>query len=765
MGIKEAKEQIVKLLLAAPNKSIPWNAIKDLLMNSGFPKSTIYDAKNALVDDGVIEEKKTHDGKKIITLIREPEQYFGFEFGFGFSSFDEETIIFEQVKGNLTNYFKIEYSEEITKRDNFVVVDLEKLYKSGVVVNLEFFEYLVDNPEKTLNFLKECYEEAYYALNNENLPENFVLTVENIPDIFKVVKTIDEIRSKHIGKLVEFEGIISISSKVKSFIAKKCFVCQKCGHEWLADNDLFNPINVKKCPKCGGDVVINESKCMNEDIQELKVQIPLELMKNPDDPPRYVTVILKNAVGIYAGRVKIVGIVKKVKTTRRKIDVHDFYIEGIYAKRIDGEYHIEISKEDEEIFKKLAKRDDVIDLLAERLIPEIEGHKLIKKAVFLQQLKGTKKRNKRNSIHICLVADPGVGKTVILRKISKIPGNLYASMTTATAVGLTAAVEREKTEIGDNTWVVKPGVLVKANKGVACIDEFALKKDAQQSVLEAMESQTIHISKGGINAKLPAETSVLAACNPKHGRFDPDKSVFDQIDIHKPLLDRFDLIFPIRDVSNEKNDKEIAEHIVDTAIYEAISENQNKEIEGYAYIYVDVDGKKVKIDFDFVVKYILYARQKAPIISTKAKELIVDFYVEMRKKHEISARLLDSVIRLAEAHAKARLKDIVDEEDAKEAIGIVLEYLKAVAYDPESGIIDMNKITYGTKSEREKLDKVLEIIKEISEKEDDGLAPYEKILDYCKYYGIDEKELDNILNKLMRLGDIDKPCSRKYRLL
>ena len=757
MSLKEAKKYIVDALLKSHNKSIIWDDIYKYLINI-YPKPTVSRAKAELIDEGIIREIKTVEGKKII-LVREPI------YGFGDDDNSIIDIIFEEVRDSLINYFKTEYLDNIINRDDFVVVDLEKLYRSGAILP-EFFEYIVNHPEKTLNFIKECYGDAYYSLNNEELPEDFVLTVENIPDIFKVIKTIDEIRSKHIGKLVEFEGIISISSKVKSFIAKKCFVCQKCGHEWLADNDLFNPINVKKCPKCGGDVVINESKCINEDIQELKVQIPLELMKNPDDPPRYVTVILKNKVGIYAGRVKIVGIVKKVKTTRRKLDVHDFYIEGIYAKRVDGEYNIEISKEDEEIFKKLAKRDDVIDLLAERLIPEIEGHKLIKKAVFLQQIKGTKKRNKRNSIHILLIADPGVGKTVILRKISKIPGNLYASMTTATAVGLTAAVERERTEIGDNTWIVKPGVLVKANKGVACIDEFALKKDAHQAVLEAMESQTIHISKGGINAKLPSETSVLAACNPKHGRFDPDKSVFDQIDIHKPLLDRFDLIFPIKDISNEKNDTQIAEHIVDTAIYEAISESQNKEIEGYDYEFIEIDGKKVKINFDFIVKYILYTRQKSPIINKKAKEVIVNFYVEMRKKqHEISARLLDSVIRLAEAHAKARLKDVVDEEDAKEAINIIIECLKNVAYDPETGIFDMNKITYGTKSEREKLDKVLEIIKEISEEEEDGLAPYDKILDYCKDYGIDEKELDNILNKLIRLGDIDKPYSHKYRLI
>ena len=345
----------------------------------------------------------------------------------------------------------------------------------------------------------------------------------------------------------------------------------------------------------------------------------------------------------------------------------------------------------------------------------------------------------------------------MLRRIARLfPQNAYASVTTATGGGLTANVIREATEIGDG-WVVKPGVFVRANEGTACIDELTVNKELQNYVLEAMESQTIHISKGGINAKLPAECAILAACNPRWGRFNPDVSVAEQINIPAPLLSRFDLIFPIRDVSDKVKDKDIAEYIVD--LHRAyLDEDINKKI---GLDYLEIDG--VKIDKEFIIKYIYYARQKKPVISEKAKRLFVEYYVEMRKKHQITARQLEAAIRIAEAHAKAKLKDVVDEEDAKEAINIITECLKEIAYDPETGTFDVDKILGISKKERDKLTTVYEIIKELAEKSE--LVEHEDIAEEAKKKGIKEDELENIIKKLIKYGDIDEPKPGRYRLL
>ncbi len=671
--------------------------------------------------------------------------------------FRDEDLILEEVRDYLTAYLRNIHQEDIILDNERVVVDLNQLYNSGL---MEFVEFLVNNPQRGIEFIRECYNDAYYTLRNE-YPTNVIIAVKNLPKIFKTTRkgkifTIEDIRSKNLGKLVEFEGIIVMASKIKPMLKKAYYLCPKCGREVVREIDILNTNSEKAVCECGAELNLIEHKSIYTDFQEIKVQQPLDLMENPEEPPKYITVFLENSPGIYAGRVKITGIPIKVRKSK-KLPIYDIHVKALHCELLDGEVKIKLTNSDIEKIKKIAKRRDVVDILADRLIPEIKGHSAIKKAVFLQQIKGVKKPGKRADIHILLITDPGVGKTVILRKIAEIPGNLYGSVTTATGVGLTAAVVREKTEIGEDTWVIKPGLLVKAHKGTACIDELTVNKELQSYVLEAMESQTIHISKGGINAKLPAECAILAACNPRWGRFNPEVSVAEQINIPAPLLSRFDLIFPIRDTSDKDKDKDIAEYIVD--LHRAyLDEKINKEI---GLDYLEVDG--IKIDKEFIIKYIYYARQKKPVISEKAKELFVNYYVEMRKKHQITARQLEAAIRIAEAHAKAKLKDIVDEEDAKEAINIITECLKEIAYDPETGIFDVDKILGVSKKERDKLTTVYEIIKELSEKSE--LVEHEDIAEEAKKRGIKEEELENIIKKLIKYGDIDEPKPGRYRLL
>ncbi|WP_456371621.1 ATP-binding protein [Methanocaldococcus sp.] len=663
----------------------------------------------------------------------------------------------EEFKDYLVAYLRNIYQEDIILDSEKIVIDLNKLYEYGL---MEFVEFLVNNPEEGIKFIKECYYEAYYTLKNES-PKNIIVSVRNLPKIFKTTRkgeifTVEDIRSNSLGKLVEFEGIIVMASKIRPMLKYAYYICPKCGREYYKEIDILNFESEKSVCECGSELNLIENKSTYTDFQEIKVQQPLDLMENPEEPPKYVTVFLENSSGVYAGRVKITGVPIKIRKSK-KLPIYEIYVKAIHCEVLDGDVKIKLTNSDIENIKKLAKRQDIIDILADRLIPEIRGHSAIKKAVFLQQIKGVKKPGKRADIHILLITDPGIGKTVILRKIAEIPGNLYGSVTTATGVGLTAAVVREKTEIGEDTWVIKPGLLVKAHKGTACIDELTVNKDLQSYILEAMESQTIHISKGGINAKLPAECAILAACNPRWGRFNPEVSVAEQINIPAPLLSRFDLIFPIRDVSDKNRDRDIAEYIID--LHRAyLDDNINKKI---GLNYLEVDG--VKIDKEFIIKYIYYARQKKPVISERAKELFINYYVEMRKKHQITARQLESAIRIAEAHAKAKLKDVVDEEDAKEAINIITECLKEIAYDPETGIFDVDKILGVSKKERDKLIVVYEIIKELAEKSE--LVEYVDIAEEAKKKGIKENELENIIKKLVKYGDIDEPKPGRYRIL
>ncbi|EHP87216.1 ATP-binding protein [Methanotorris formicicus] len=669
----------------------------------------------------------------------------------------------EELRTSLIYYIRNFYNDDIISEKERIEIDLTEIYKFGLI---DFVEFIHEHPKEGLKLIEKCYQEAYFSLKNEY--PKYIITIKNLPETFKKIKnknrllTISDIKSHTIGKLVEFEGIVVTATKIKTVLKKAKFTCSKCGNENITKY-IDNPFEIfeePRCEKCGSDdLILIENECEYMDFQEIKVQQPLDLMDDPEEPPKYITVFLENSPGIYCGRVKITGIPIKIQKNK-KIPIYDIYIKGINCEVLDDEIEMELNRDDIENIEKISKLPNVVDLLSDRLIPEIKGHSVVKKAVFLQQIKGVKKGNKRADIHILLITDPGIGKTVILRRISELPGNLYGSVTTASGVGLTAAVVREKTEIGDDTWVIKPGLLVKANKGTACIDELTVNKDLQSYVLEAMESQTIHISKGGINAKLPAECAILAACNPRWGRFDLNISVAEQINIPAPLLSRFDLIFPIRDEPDRAKDKEIAEHIID--IHRAhLDKEINKEI---GLEHIEIEG--VKVDIEFIIKYIAYARQKNPIISEEAKKLLVNYYLNMRKGTiQVTARQLEAAIRLAEAHAKAKLKDVVDEEDAKEAINIITECLKQIAYDPDTGQFDIDKITGVSKKDRDKMMAVYEIIKKLAEKKDDGLALHEDVVELCEKEGIDEEDVERIIKKLIKNGDIDEPKPGKYRLM
>ncbi len=668
----------------------------------------------------------------------------------------------ENLKPHIIDYVRNIHSEDIISEKERIVIDLEEMYHYGLI---EFIEYIYENPYDGIKILKEAYDEAYFALKNKK-PECSI-SIKNLPSIFKKHNkktiTIKDIKSSTLGKLIEFEGIIVLATKIKSILKKGVYICNSCGKKTVIN--IENPYEYapesKSCKECNGTLQLIESESEFVDFQELKVQQPLDLMDDPEEPPKYITVFLENSPGIYCGRVSIIGIPIKYHSNK-KLPIYDIYIRGINCELIENKLENKLKEDDIEKIEKVAKHPKIIDILSNELIPEIKGYDIIKKAIFLQQIKGVKKGNKRADSHILLITDPGIGKSVMLRKIAELPGNLYGSVTTASGVGLTAAVVRERTEIGDDTWVIKPGLLVKANKGTACIDELTVNKDLQSFVLEAMESQTIHINKGGINTKLPAECAILAACNPRWGKFDPNVSIPEQINIPAPMLSRFDIIFPIKDEVSRTKDKDIARHIIEIHRKYLKQEIGDEKKKSTTNIY------GVDIDNEFIIKYITYAREKQPIISKEAEELLVKYYVEMRKSSmQITARQLEAAIRLAEAHAKAKLKNIVEEEDAQEAINIITEALKEIAYDPETGTIDLGKITGESNKDRDKMKEIYSIIKKLSEKsgESGTLVMHEDIVEEAKKRGMDEDTVENILKKLLKRGDIDEPRNGKYRII
>ncbi|MGZ7209551.1 MAG: minichromosome maintenance protein MCM, partial [Methanobacterium sp.] len=281
-----------------------------------------------------------------------------------------------------------------------------------------------------------------------------------------------------------------------------------------------------------------------------------------------------------------------------------------------------------------------------------------------------------------------------------------------------------------------------------CVDELdKMRAEDRSAIHEALEQQTISIAKAGIMATLNSRCAVLAAANPKFGRFDRYKSIAEQINLPSTILSRFDLIFVIEDKPNAERDKKLAAHILNI--------HQNTSI-------------PFEIDPELLRKYIAYARKQVhPKITNEAIEILQEFYVGMRGSAEdddspvpITARQLEALVRLSEANCKIRLGKEVTAEDAKRAIKLQQECMKQVGLDPETGKVDIDKVEGRTpKSERDKARVLLDVIKELSD-EYGGRVPVSILTDEMSdRYNVSEEKVEQIITKLKQQGLVFEPTA------
>ncbi len=340
-----------------------------------------------------------------------------------------------------------------------------------------------------------------------------------------------------------------------------------------------------------------------------------------------------------------------------------------------------------------------------------------------------------------------VHNSQLLKRMVKVaPKARYTSGKGVSGAGLTASVIKDEFLGG---WSLEAGAMVLANKGFLMIDELdKMSKEDRSALHESLEQQSVSISKANIQATLRAETTVLAAANPKFGRFDPYGVIADQIDLPPTLINRFDLIFPIKDLPDKIKDEKMASHIL--ALHQ-------KPEEG-----------KGEIHTPMLRKYFAYARQNCkPAITDGAMEELKEYYIKVRNKRSgeegihavpITARQLEALVRLAEASAKLRLSDKVTRKDAKRAIELLNYSLSQVAMDIETGEIDIDRISTGiSASQRNKIGMVKEAMAELEEATGQKVLAVEQLVDVCKKKGVKEEEVEEILEKLRRSGDVFEP--------
>jgi len=317
-------------------------------------------------------------------------------------------------------------------------------------------------------------------------------------------------------------------------------------------------------------------------------------------------------------KVRAIGILKEVPVPLQTGAIStrfDLAVEANNLIPLESTYEeFEINEEDEKQIQELAAEPKLFQKLRESVAPGIWGYEEVKEALVLQMFGGVRKIGEdgstyRGDIHLFLIGDPGVAKSVTLKFISDIaPKGRYIVGKAATGAGITATVVKDEFLKG---WSLEAGAMVLANKGIICIDEIEKMDATDRSAMhEALEQQTVTISKANVQATLKAETSVLAAGNPKFGRFEPTQPISQQIDLPPALINRFDIIFILRDLPNAKQDEAIASHV--------LKMHQHK-------------GQKSEIDRELFRKYVAYAKQKIePKLTDEAFDEIKGYYVRLR---------------------------------------------------------------------------------------------------------------------------------------
>lgn len=363
-----------------------------------------------------------------------------------------------------------------------------------------------------------------------------------------------------------------------------------------------------------------------------------------------------------------------------------------------------------------SRKTKIFDMLAQSLAPSIYGHEYIKRAILLMLLGGIEKNldngtHLRGDINILMVGDPSTAKSQMLRFVlNTAPLAIATTGRGSSGVGLTAAVTADK-ETGERR--LEAGAMVLGDRGVVCIDEFDKMSDVDRvAIHEVMEQQTVTIAKAGIHTSLNARCSVIAAANPIYGQYDPHKDPHKNIALPDSLLSRFDLLFIVTDDPEDKSDRLVSEHVLRRHRYRqpgteegvpvreqasqtlgvGLEESQDvnrptEPLEKYNVMLhaginaTSKDGNVEIFSLAFIKKYIQYAKSRIkPVLTKGAADHIVATYSALRnddlsgnqrKTSPMTARTLETLIRLSTAHAKARLSSRVEEKDAKEAEAIL----------------------------------------------------------------------------------------------
>lgn len=632
-----------------------------------------------------------------------------------------------------------------------------------------------------------------------------------------------KLKAAFIKKLVTVRGTVLKVSTVKPLVLWLKFRCMKCRKEIprVFCDGKFSPPMSCTIQGCKSRSFIPErSSAQLMDFQKIRIQ-ELASADNHEEGrvPRTVECELTEDLVDCCIPGEIVTVTAIVKVLNNHMDVgggksrissqglYYLYLEAVSVRKLkshavsdkeiqaSGICHFQSSTVNDDFAVKYKEKygTDVFRRILQSFCPSIYGHELVKAGITLALFGGVQKNSMdqnmvpvRGDIHVIVVGDPGLGKSQLLQAAAAVsPRGIYVCGNTTTKAGLTVAVVKDSMT---NDYAFEAGAMVLADRGICCIDEFDKMFTEHQALLEAMEQQCVSIAKAGLVASLSARTSVLAAANPIGGHYDRAKTVNENLKMSAALLSRFDLVFILLDKPDESLDKRVSDHIIALHTNDVDNFRPNKRTRTGSHFDGDpglgVGGNSVasrlrlhpEKDKDFTPlfgqllrKYISYSREHVfPRMSKAAAAILKEFYLKLRNRSAsadgtpITARQLESLVRLAEARARVDLRDEVTEEDAQDVVDIMKESLYD-KYVDEHGFVDFTRS--GGMSQPKQAKKFLNALNKESELQQKDCFSRTELYTIADKISLQVPDLDTLVEKMNIAGYLIQKRSGMYQLV
>lgn len=656
--------------------------------------------------------------------------------------------------------------------------ELAQLYpKDERALNISYDDLAKHNRALANDWLKQpeqIQEYADTALHTVDLPADINLCQDEkyLPSEVRLVNLPDDATyypggyspTDIPGEYVALRGEVAMATDVFARLTEAAFECQRCGTMTRipqSDGKFQEPHECQGCER-QGPFRINHDQSEFIDAQVLRLQEPPNVAGGEGAT---VDVYLEADL---TGRVEtgdelvVYGTVhlRQMNDGQQKDAKFETYLD---ARAVEFEEssaeELDISSEERKRIRELAagEEGDPLELAAKSLSAKIYGYEHVKKAAILQIVGGETVQypdgsTDRGDFHMLLIGDPSTGKSRIVDAVERIaPRAAAISASGAGKAGITASAVRD--DFGEGEWSLKPGAFAKANGGIVCVEELDdLDAEKRASMLEPMSKQTIAISKAGINTKLQTRVGVIAAANPKHGRFDPYEDTTDQFVFGSAMLSRFDLIFTFKDEPDPEDDADIASHISGGRRAGKKWMRDDRE--------PDEDDKiDTPIDPNFLRKWIaLASRSDPPIEDEEALADARDRFVALRGSNgyepedpvPVTWRSWEAVLRIAEAAAKFEFSDTVEERHFEIATQLAGKSMQDIGKN-EDDQLDADVVETGTSKPQAQRKKTLEkLIRGLSGEDD--VVEYDTLYQEANEHDISDDAVDEEIREFKDKG-------------